>query len=275
MTRTSRAGLCRRPGPVARGGHALLPRLHLGADLAAGARAARHRDDASTISTSRPRSALVQDEVRPNQRVLAGALLLLVMNFIGLGLGPTWVGPASDWFKAQGHAQYLQSALYTLTPFYLIAIALFLWLARILRRESRNPVEIPHETRLPRRVRGLSCSRRARRSRNRRRSRPPQGPCRAASRATSACSRASPMPSRRWGRCAGRRPSRSRPGRVCARRPSSARPASSRIRRRQHLYQPAREDERGLPDAQHLGAEGREEAAGVRLDPWRRAGQRL
>jgi predicted MFS family arabinose efflux permease len=86
--------------------------------------------------------ALVQDEVRPNQRVLAGALLLLVMNFIGLGLGPTWVGQASDWFKAHGHAQYLQSALYTLTPFYLIAIALFLWLARILRRESRNPVEM-------------------------------------------------------------------------------------------------------------------------------------
>jgi predicted MFS family arabinose efflux permease len=86
--------------------------------------------------------ALVQDEVRPNQRVLAGALLLLVMNFIGLGLGPTWVGQASDWFKAHGHAQYLQSALYTLTPFYLIAIALFLWLARILRRESRNSVEI-------------------------------------------------------------------------------------------------------------------------------------
>ncbi|MDV3459196.1 MFS transporter [Sphingomonas sp. HF-S4] len=82
--------------------------------------------------------ALVQDEVRPDQRVLAGALLLLVMNFIGLGLGPTWVGQASDWFKAQGHAQYLQSALYTLTPFYLIAIALFLWLARILRRETRT-----------------------------------------------------------------------------------------------------------------------------------------
>jgi MFS family permease len=82
--------------------------------------------------------ALVQDEVKPNQRVLSGALLLLVMNFIGLGLGPTWVGQASDWFKAHGHAQYLQSALYTLTPFYLIAIALFLWLARILRAERRE-----------------------------------------------------------------------------------------------------------------------------------------
>ncbi len=81
--------------------------------------------------------ALVQDEVRPDQRVLSGALLLLVMNFIGLGLGPTWVGFASDAFKARGDAHALQSALYTLTPFYLVAIALFLWLARRLRREER------------------------------------------------------------------------------------------------------------------------------------------
>ncbi|RHW19485.1 MFS transporter [Sphingomonas gilva] len=80
--------------------------------------------------------ALVQEEVKPNQRVLSGALLLLVMNFIGLGLGPTWVGLASDWFMAQGDTQSLQSALYTLAPFYLVAIALFLRLARLLRREQ-------------------------------------------------------------------------------------------------------------------------------------------
>ena len=80
--------------------------------------------------------ALTQDEVAPNQRVLAGALLLLVMNFIGLGLGPTWVGQVSDWAKAHGHAKSLQFALYTLTPFYLIAISLFLWLARIIRKQE-------------------------------------------------------------------------------------------------------------------------------------------
>jgi MFS family permease len=86
--------------------------------------------------------ALVQEEVRPDQRVLAGALLLLVMNFIGLGLGPTWVGAASDWFKAHGSLHSLQSALFTLTPFYLIAIALFLWLARILRAEPRPAAKV-------------------------------------------------------------------------------------------------------------------------------------
>ena len=80
--------------------------------------------------------ALVQEEVKPNQRVLAGALLLLVMNFIGLGLGPTWVGFASDWFRSNGDAHGLQTALYTLTPFYVIAIALFAMLARVLGKET-------------------------------------------------------------------------------------------------------------------------------------------
>ena len=82
--------------------------------------------------------ALVQDEVRPNQRVLAGALLLLVMNFIGLGLGPTYVGIASDYFAAQGMTNSLQVALYTLTPFFVIAILIFLSLAKRLRWEVRN-----------------------------------------------------------------------------------------------------------------------------------------
>lgn len=79
--------------------------------------------------------ALVQDEVKPNQRVLAGALLLLVMNFIGLGLGPTYVGFASDYFAAQGMENSLQVALYTLAPFFVIAILIFLSLAKRLKSE--------------------------------------------------------------------------------------------------------------------------------------------
>jgi len=81
--------------------------------------------------------ALVQEEVRPNQRVLSGALLLLVMNFIGLGLGPTYVGAASDYFAGQGYEHSLQISLYTLTPFYLVAILFFLFLARRLKAEPQ------------------------------------------------------------------------------------------------------------------------------------------
>jgi uncharacterized protein HemY len=79
---------------------------------------------------------LVQQEVRPDQRVMSGALLLLVMNFIGLGLGPTYVGLASDFFRASFPHHSLQMALYTLIPFYVIAIILFLWLSRVLKREA-------------------------------------------------------------------------------------------------------------------------------------------
>ncbi len=85
---------------------------------------------------------LVQQEVRPDQRVMSGALLLLVMNFIGLGLGPTYVGAASDFFRANYPEHSLQMALYTLTPFYLLAALLFLLLARVLRKaepKTREP----------------------------------------------------------------------------------------------------------------------------------------
>lgn len=81
--------------------------------------------------------ALVQEEVRPEQRVMSGALLLLVMNFIGLGLGPTYVGAASDFFRADHPHNSLQMALYTLTPFYVLAIGLFLWLARIFAKAEK------------------------------------------------------------------------------------------------------------------------------------------
>lgn len=81
--------------------------------------------------------ALVQEEVKPNQRVMSGALLLLVMNFIGLGLGPTYVGAASDFFRSSFPDNSLQIALYTLVPFYGLAIVLFLFLARVLKREQQ------------------------------------------------------------------------------------------------------------------------------------------
>ena len=87
----------------------------------------------------------MQEEVRPDQRVMSGALLLLVMNFIGLGLGPTYVGAASDYFRASHPDHSLQIALYTLMPFYVLAIVLFLWLARVLRREKRKAGEPSHD----------------------------------------------------------------------------------------------------------------------------------
>ena len=84
---------------------------------------------------------LVQQEVRPDQRVMSSALLLLVMNFMGIGLGPTFVGAVSDYFRAHAFHNSLQIAMYALLPCYVLAIMLFLWLARVLRRESRKAGE--------------------------------------------------------------------------------------------------------------------------------------
>ena len=87
-----------------------------------------------------PAVTLVQEEVRPDQRVLSGALLLLVMNLIGLGLGPTYLGAASDFFRASHPDNSLQMAFYTLLPFYGLAIAMFLGLAAKIRKQSATEV---------------------------------------------------------------------------------------------------------------------------------------
>jgi MFS family permease len=78
----------------------------------------------------------VQNEVHPNERVISGALLLLVMNFIGLGLGPTFVGMASDFFRPSYGAHALQAAFYALAPMYLVAALLFFGLGRLIKRSE-------------------------------------------------------------------------------------------------------------------------------------------
>ncbi|MBC2779146.1 spinster family MFS transporter [Parasphingopyxis marina] len=80
----------------------------------------------------------VQSEVAPERRVISGALLLLVMNFIGLGLGPTYVGMMSDFFRPAYGQHALQAAYYALAPMYLVGALLFLWLARLIGRTPRS-----------------------------------------------------------------------------------------------------------------------------------------
>jgi MFS family permease len=84
-----------------------------------------------------PAVALVQAKVEPAQRTLAGAILLLIMNLIGLGFGPTYLGAMSDMFSAQGHDNPLQLAFYTLVPFYALAVFMFVLLMRALGREEK------------------------------------------------------------------------------------------------------------------------------------------
>ncbi len=93
----------------------------------------------SSILFLRATVTFVQGEVDPGARVISGALLLLVMNLVGLGLGPTFVGMASDFFRPQYGEHALQVAFYALAPMYLVAAMLFLWLARLIRQSS-SPV---------------------------------------------------------------------------------------------------------------------------------------
>lgn len=85
-----------------------------------------------------PAVTLVQEEVRPDQRVLSGALLLLVMNLVGLGFGPTFVGAMSDYFRPTNPDNSLQLAFYSLVPFYAVAVLLFIWLASAIKREAQR-----------------------------------------------------------------------------------------------------------------------------------------
>jgi MFS family permease len=123
-----------------------------------------------------PALAVVQNSMRPSQRTMAGALLLLVLNLVGLGLGPTFLGdmsthtflpPLAQAFgdahgmsqagviaavKASdphsplkaalvalnGHA--LRNAFYSLTPFYLIAVGFHLMAALFHRQERLRGV---------------------------------------------------------------------------------------------------------------------------------------
>lgn len=85
-----------------------------------------------------PAVTFVQEEVRPDQRVLSGALLLLVMNLVGLGLGPTFIGAMSDYFRPTYPDNSLQMAFYCLVPFYVLAVAMFFWLAGAIKDEEKK-----------------------------------------------------------------------------------------------------------------------------------------
>jgi MFS family permease len=86
-----------------------------------------------------PALAVVQNSVKPSQRTMAGALLLLVNNLIGLGLGPTFVGELSTIFaQTQGDAQGLQSAMFWVWPFYAIGVAVLLMETLALRKAERE-----------------------------------------------------------------------------------------------------------------------------------------
>jgi MFS family permease len=85
-----------------------------------------------------PVYATAQSIVEPRMRATTAAVLLFIINLVGLGLGPLFVGILSDVFAgpmAMGEAEGLRWALIWSMAFNLIAFALF-WMARKTIREE-------------------------------------------------------------------------------------------------------------------------------------------
>lgn len=87
-----------------------------------------------------PAVAVIHNHVRPEQRTMAGALFLLLVNFIGLGFGPTYVGELSTHFTEQtgSNVTGLHTALYYVTPFYGVAMLLLAVEAYLLVGQSKK-----------------------------------------------------------------------------------------------------------------------------------------
>jgi MFS family permease len=93
-----------------------------------------------TIFYLAPALAVVQNSVKPSQRTQAGAMLLMVLNFVGLGGGPSLVGFLSDYFhENQGldAAAGLQMAMYWVTPFYVLTVVVLLLEAWAIKRDKK------------------------------------------------------------------------------------------------------------------------------------------
>lgn len=87
-----------------------------------------------------PALAIVQNSVRPNQRTISGALLLFVLNLVGLGFGPTFIGQLSTSLSAEFGKESLQQAMMWLTPFYVIVVVTHLVAAWSIKREQVNGI---------------------------------------------------------------------------------------------------------------------------------------
>jgi len=87
------------------------------------------------IVYSGPNFALVQGLYPPRMRALGAAIYLFIVNLIGGGLGPLFVGLLSDRLKPQLGSQSLRWALASMAIFWVIAAWFFLRTGRTLRRD--------------------------------------------------------------------------------------------------------------------------------------------
>jgi MFS family permease len=83
-----------------------------------------------------PALTVVQNAAPPSQRALAGATLLFILNLIGLGGGPLYIGRISDVAKAHGIQQSLVIGYGALFPIVLLTIGAHLLAAQSMTRHG-------------------------------------------------------------------------------------------------------------------------------------------
>ena len=84
-----------------------------------------------------PALAVVQNAVPPGQRTMAGAILLFVLNLVGLGGGPIFLGRISDVAKPAYGDHSLLVGYAALAPMIVIAIIAHLVAANSIARDAR------------------------------------------------------------------------------------------------------------------------------------------
>lgn len=84
-----------------------------------------------------PALAVVQNAVPPGARTMSGAILLFVLNLVGLGGGPTFLGFISDRAKAEHGAHSLLYGYGALMPMIVVAIIAHLFAASSIARDKR------------------------------------------------------------------------------------------------------------------------------------------
>ncbi|HEX3699773.1 MAG TPA: MFS transporter, partial [Phenylobacterium sp.] len=84
-----------------------------------------------------PVLAIVQNAAAPSERTMAGAILLFVLNLVGLGVGPVYVGRIADAVApAQGH-NALAVGYAALVPIVVVTVGAYLVLAMSIARDKR------------------------------------------------------------------------------------------------------------------------------------------
>jgi hypothetical protein len=90
-----------------------------------------------TIMYLAPALTVVQNAVPPAQRTMAGAILLFILNLVGLGGGPVYVGYISDHAKAQYGDHSLSIGFAALIPVIVLTIVAHLAASMSIARDKR------------------------------------------------------------------------------------------------------------------------------------------